>query len=101
EYAYEKLNCNDAVLLWEELGCPADKLVLGTPFYGRTYTLSNPAESNGLHAYIVTWAGGGKPGPYTNATGTLAYFEICKMMVDDAAWEDRYDDVGLVPYTTK
>ncbi|KAK8722278.1 hypothetical protein OTU49_012347 [Cherax quadricarinatus] len=100
EGGYEKLNGNDAVLLWEEFGCPVDKLVLGTPFYGRTYTLGSP-ENNDIHASIKQWVGGGNPGPYTNATGTLAYFEICKMMLDDTAWEDRYDDVGLVPYTTK
>ncbi|XP_045622862.2 endochitinase [Procambarus clarkii] len=100
EWSYETLNDNDGVLLWEEFGCYRDKLVLGTPFYGRTYTLGSP-DNNGLHAPVKKWEGGGKPGPYTNATGTLAYFEICKMMVDDAAWEDRYDDVGLVPYTTK
>ncbi|TOF90180.1 hypothetical protein CGJ15_24540 [Vibrio parahaemolyticus] len=100
EWSYEKLNDNDGVLLWEQFGCYRDKLVLGTPFYGRTYTLGS-ADNNGLHAPVKKWEGGGKPGPYTNATGTLAYFEICKMMVDDPAWEDRYDDIGLVPYTTK
>lgn len=34
------------------------------------------ADNNGLHAPIVTWVGGGDPGPYTNATGTQAYFEV-------------------------
>nr|AFF59213.1 chitinase [Charybdis japonica] len=100
QWAYEKLNDNDGVLLWEEFGCPRDKLVLGTPFYGRTYTLGS-ADNTELHAPIKKWEGGGKPGPYTNATGTMAYFEICKMMLDDNAWVDRYDDVGLVPYTHK
>ncbi|KAG7155039.1 Endochitinase-like 4 [Homarus americanus] len=100
EWGYEKLNDNDGVLLWKDMGCPVDKLVLGTPFYGRTYTLGS-TSNNGLHAPIKKWEGGGKPGPYTNATGTMAYFEICKMMLDDSTWEDRYDDIGLVPYTTK
>ena len=30
---------NDGVKLWNNYGCPVDKLVLGVPFYGRTYTL--------------------------------------------------------------
>merc|ERR1711970_1206573 len=100
EYAYEKLNVNDGTLLWKDFGCPADKLVMGTPFYGRTFRLSDP-NNNDLHAYIVKWEGGGTPGPYTNATGILAYFEICSMMKEDNGWVDRYDDVGLVPFTHK
>nr|BAA12287.1 chitinase [Penaeus japonicus] len=100
EWAYEKLNVNDGALLWVEFGCPRDKLVVGTPFYGRTYTLGDP-NNNDLHAPIKKWEGGGKPGPYTNATGTMAYFEICLMMQEDSEWVDRYDDVGLVPFTHK
>nr|AHL24866.1 chitinase 1C [Macrobrachium nipponense] len=100
EWSYEKLNVNDGALLWEDFGCPRDKIVIGTPFYGRTYTLGSP-DNHGIHAGIKAWEGGGKPGPYTNATGTLAYFEICKMMIDDTQWTPAYDDVGLVPYTYK
>jgi len=100
EWSYEKLNVNDGVQLWMDFGCPADKLVLGTPFYGRTYRLGDP-NNNDLHANIVKWEGGGSPGPYTNATGILAYFEICSMMKEDNGWIDRYDDVGLVPFTHK
>ncbi|XP_071546109.1 endochitinase-like isoform X2 [Panulirus ornatus] len=100
QWAYEKLNDNDGVLLWEDFGCPRDKLVLGTPFYGRTYTLGSP-DNNDLHAPIKKWEGGGLPGPYTNATGTMAYFEICHMMLEDSSWVDRYDDIGLVPFTHK
>ena len=66
---------NDGVQLWLDYGCTADKLVLGVPFYGRTYTLGDP-NNNDLHAPIQQWVGGGTPGPYTNATGTLAYFEV-------------------------
>ncbi|XP_076061874.1 endochitinase-like [Oratosquilla oratoria] len=98
QWAYEKLNVNDGAYLWMEFGCRADKLVVGTPFYGRTYTLGSP-DNNGLHANIKKWEGGGNAGPYTGAKGTLAYFEICSMMIEDTNWSKCYDDIGLVPYT--
>ncbi|XP_064101156.1 endochitinase-like [Macrobrachium nipponense] len=98
--SYETLNVNDGALLWEEFGCPANKLVVGTPFYARTYTLASPSMHD-IHAGIKQWIGGGNPGPYTEAYGTLAYFEVCKMMLDDAAWVDEYDAEGFVPYTYK
>ncbi|MDK2413340.1 glycosyl hydrolase family 18 protein, partial [Aphanizomenon sp. 202] len=31
----------------------------------------------------------------------MAYFEICLMMKEDSEWVDRYDDIGLVPFTHK
>lgn len=101
QYAYEKLNVNDGLLLWEEFGCPRDKLVVGTPFYGRTYTLGDP-KSNDLGAYIVKWMNGGEPGPFTNASGFMAHYEICVKLLDPAdGWVKRYDDIGKVPFTHK
>nr|AFC60658.1 chitinase [Pandalus japonicus] len=98
--AYKKLNVNDGALLWVNSGCPRDKIVVGTPFYGRTYTLKNPS-SHEIHAPIKSGMGGGSPGPYTEEVGMLAYFEICKMMLDDPLWIDEYDKEGTVPYTYK
>jgi len=101
QYGYEKLNVNDGLLLWEEFGCPRDKLVVGAPFYGRTYTLGDP-KNNNLHANIVKYLGGGEPGNITNAKGFMSYYEICLRLMDPAeGWVRRYDDVGKVPFTHK
>ena len=37
----KSLNVDAAVHYWLSHGCPKDKLILGIPLYGRTFTLAN------------------------------------------------------------
>lgn len=64
-----------AVNHWMQKGAPANKLVLGMPMYGRSWTLSNPSL-NGIGAPAN---GAGKAGPFTQEAGILSYNEICSM----------------------
>ncbi|ROT72623.1 chitinase [Penaeus vannamei] len=82
-----ELNVNGGALLWVNLGCPRSKIVIGVPFYGKTYTLCN-ASITDLHAPIN---GTGQRGPILKRNGVLMYFE-------NAGWVRQWDAEGLVPY---
>nr|AJF93427.1 chitinase 4 [Panonychus citri] len=96
EYAYEKPNVRDGLQLWASMGTPKHKLIVGVPFYGRSYTLGSK-ENNGLKAPIKKWIGGGEAGNYTGESGILAYYEICNQ-VKSKNWTRKWDDAGKVPF---
>ncbi|NXX96768.1 CHIA chitinase, partial [Centropus bengalensis] len=80
---------------WKSNGAPAEKLVIGFPTYGNTFTLQNPSD-NGLGAPT---SGPGPAGYYTQEAGELAYFEICTLLNSGATqvWDAPQD----VPYAYK
>ena len=58
---------------WMELGAPANKLVMGMPMYGRSFTL-NEEDNHGLSAPARAK---GQAGRFTREASFLAYYEIC------------------------
>lgn len=80
---------------WIEKGIPASKIVLGIPFFGRTFTLkySNQTEVG------APVKGPGKEGFYTQHPGLLAYFEICDLMFNED-WKMYRDSFGF-PYMVR
>lgn len=68
----KQLSVSNAASTWAKLGAAKNKLIIGMPTYGRTFTLSN----------IVNFkvnspnSGGGRAGQYTKEAGFLAYYEV-------------------------
>ncbi|NWY15766.1 CHIA chitinase, partial [Aphelocoma coerulescens] len=84
-----------AMNYWKNNGAPAEKLLVGFPTYGKTFTLQNPSNT-GIGAPT---SGPGPAGPYTGEAGLLAYYEICSFLNSGAtqAWDAPED----VPYAYK
>ncbi|CAL1532903.1 unnamed protein product [Lymnaea stagnalis] len=78
---------------WLDVGISKDKLVVGIPTYGMTFTLADPSD----HDVKAPANGGGKMGDYTRETGILAYYEIC-MNLNDKSWNSEWIDDQSVPY---
>lgn len=88
----KQLSVDNAAKLWVKLGTPKEKLVIGMPTYGRTFTLASSSKI----APNSPASGGGKQGEYTKEAGFLAYYEICEMLLNGAAY--IWDDEMKVPY---
>lgn len=58
--------------LWEKMGAPKEKIIVGLATYGRSFTLNSP-DKNGMN---VPTRAGGKAGVYTREEGFLSYYEV-------------------------
>ncbi|KAK0161123.1 hypothetical protein PV327_009635 [Microctonus hyperodae] len=88
-----ELNVKAIVKYWLNQGCPKEKLILGVPTYGRTFTLAD-ANSNRNGAPT---RGPGMGGPYTREPGMLGYNEICEKL-QGKSWTVVYDKERRAPY---
>lgn len=88
-----------------DLGCPRKKLIMGAPFYGKTYTRTlNPGSNDHkIGTPVDKITGAGKPGNYTKEAGILAYYEICSLLIGEGknGWIEDWDHEGLCPYVFK
>jgi len=69
------------------------KINLGLSLYGTAFNLSDPAN----HALGAPVQGKGQAGPYLHAKGTLAYYEVCKLLTEA---NDTITDQGRLPGTS-
>jgi chitinase len=82
------LNIDATIRFYIKSGASRDKLVLGIPTYGRSYTLLNPDA----HATGSPTDGPGEQGKGTKEDGYLAYYEIC-----EGIQKERWDVVRPYP----
>jgi len=95
EFDYRKdLNIDATIKFYVQNGASRNKLVLGIPTYGRSYTLAN------FDAYDIDSpaTGPGEAGADTKEDGYLAYYEICEKIIDDG-WQMETMYPGIMgPY---
>ncbi|KAK9501597.1 hypothetical protein O3M35_012294 [Rhynocoris fuscipes] len=78
---FSYFNANFSVHYWLDEGTPKDKLILGMPMYGQSFTLVNESDPS----LNTPSSGPGTAGQFTRAGGFLAYYEICDM-ISGANW---------------
>lgn len=90
------LTVDASVRYWLDHGCPPEKLLVGMPFYGRTFTLANAAVTS----VRAPASGAGPAGPITSQSGMLGYNEICAKFKAEK-WDMHYDPLAKVPYAVQ
>ncbi|MDR0181549.1 glycoside hydrolase family 18 protein [Lysobacter arvi] len=78
-------NVEGAVDFYLRHGVPADKLVLGVPFYGRGFRVKS-AQNHGLYQ------------PYTEPYAAGDWREIESKLLKDPKWTQHWHDVAQTPY---
>lgn len=72
----KKLTVDYSAREWVKQGAPKEKLLIGMPTYGRSFTLVNETQFDiGAPA-----SGGGAVGKFTNEAGFLSYYEVCTFL---------------------
>lgn len=72
----KKLTVDFSAREWVKQGAPKEKLLIGMPTYGRSFTLENTTQFDiGAAA-----SGGGLPGKFTNEAGFMSYYEVCAFL---------------------
>lgn len=78
-------NVTNAVKFYRAYGVPADKLVLGVPFYGRGFQVTSEGPNHGLYQ------------PYESAFWPGGWKDI-KLLLDDPEWTLHWHPTAATPW---
>lgn len=92
----KQLNVNASIHYWLSQGAPKEKLILGIPLYGRSFTLAN---TNSADIGAPT-NGPGIAGEYSREPGVLGYNEFCEKQLQEQ-WKIWFSDEQQAFYATK
>lgn len=93
----KRLTVDYTIRLYLTLGVPLEKLIMGIPYYGRSFTMKNKMMKN----YGAECSGEGLAGEASREAGFLAYgFEICKY-VKNENWTRVWSREHQAPYAYK
>jgi chitinase len=84
-----ELNVKYSIDYFLKLGAPANKLVVGLPFYGRTFVSRSNEGNIGDESDDQ-----GFQGPFTRENGFMGYNEICQSLSNTSSelnWETNWD----------
>jgi len=89
--ALKQNSVSNTIELYLSNGADPNKVLLGITLYGRTRALlSNSQTSIGDRAF-----GLGPPGPFTQTSGLLAWFELCTKLKDERFTETYDSNYGV------
>ncbi|HEY9102650.1 glycoside hydrolase family 18 protein [Chitinimonas sp.] len=87
-------NVSSAIDLYRKAGVPADKIMLGLPFYGYAWKQCAPA-GNGQYQDC------NGPGGGANSEGSIRYGELATHFIDRNGYTRHWNDVTKTPYLVR
>jgi chitinase len=78
-------NVTGAVRYYEQHGVPADKIVLGVPFYGQGFNVAQEGSDHGLYQ------------PYDSTFGVDTWPDV-KALLADPAWQQYWNNDAQAPW---
>ncbi|XP_058827955.1 chitotriosidase-1-like [Topomyia yanbarensis] len=92
----KQLNVNASIHYWLSQGTPKEKIILGIPLFGRSFTLVNP-DDNQIGAATI---GPGIAGQYSRKPGVIGYNEFCEKQQSEL-WLTHFNEEQKGVYATR